>query len=72
VVDSFTKSSIPPFLRRRLKDRSKIDLNAFDLWGIAAIGDIFSWGGGLSLISLTFLVLSAAKCASASVDQDDW
>ena len=82
MVESFTDSSIPPFLRRRLRDRSKIDLNALDLWGIVAIGEIFSWGGGLSLISfhrisfvcptLTFSALSAAKCASASVDRDDW
>jgi hypothetical protein len=82
MVESFIDSSIPPFLRRRLKDRSKIDLNAFDLWGIAAIGEIFSWGGGLSLISshrtsfacptLSFSALSAAKCTSASVDLDDW
>ena len=50
-MESFTDSSIPPFLRRRLNDRSRIDLNALDLWGIAAIGEIFSWGGGLSLIS---------------------
>ena len=81
-VESFTDKSIPPFLRWRLRDRSKIDLNALDLWGIATIGEIFSWGGRLSLISshrisfacptLTLLAHSTAKCASALVYCDDW
>ena len=72
MVDSFPDLSILPFLRSRLKDRSRIDLN----------GEIFSWGGGSSLISsqstslacptLTFSALSVAKCASASGDRDDW
>jgi hypothetical protein len=39
-----TDSRKPPFLRQRRKDRSKIDQNALDLWGIAAIGEIFSLG----------------------------
>jgi hypothetical protein len=44
---SFTKGTVEPSLKCRLKERSRMDLNAFDLWGMAAIGDIFSLGGRL-------------------------
>jgi hypothetical protein len=55
-----------------------MERKAFDLCGIAAIGDIFSSFGGLSLMVSqstnlawfvrTFLSASAAKCAIASGD----
>ncbi len=60
------------------KERSRIDWNAFDLWGIAAIGDTFICGGGVFLMSshktifaclhFTFLSASCLKCSSASAD----
>ena len=47
-----TAANIPLFLSCEQKDRSKINLKAFDLsGGIAAMGDIFSCGGGLCLVS---------------------
>ncbi len=73
---------MPPDRKRRRKERSRIDRNTFDLWGIAAIGDTLSWEGGLSLMSsqrtsfawptLTFSALSSAKCARASGEREDW
>jgi hypothetical protein len=47
---SFTDSNLFPF-SSNLNDRSRIILNVRDLCGIAAIGDIFSFGGRLSLMS---------------------
>ena len=81
MVVSFTECKIPPFFKRRLKDRSKMERNPLNLCGIAAIGEIFSWLGGLCFIeshstifacpSLTFLIDSVAKCSSASSDNAD-
>ncbi len=77
-----TKLRIPPFFKHNRKDRSKIDWKSLDLWGITAIGDTFSCGGGLSLMSShsrivacptsTFALLSALKCAIASGEREDW
>jgi hypothetical protein len=47
---SFTDSNLFPF-SSNLNDRSRIIRNFRDLCGIAAIGDIFSFGGRLSLMS---------------------
>jgi hypothetical protein len=46
MVVFLTNSMNPPFLSQRQKDRSSMDQNAFDLCGIAAMGNIFSWGSG--------------------------
>ena len=51
IVVSLTATKTPPFFSRRQKERSKINLDALDLCGMAAIGDIFNCGGGLSLMS---------------------
>ncbi len=71
MVVLLTNLMILPFLSQRQKDRSSMDQNAFELYGIAAIGDIFNWGSGFSLMSpqknslawpaLTFLMLFLAK-----------
>jgi hypothetical protein len=65
----------PTFLRRSRKDRSRIERKSLDLCGIAAIGEIFSSLGGLSLMSShrtsracfmhTFSIASVLKCAIA-------
>jgi hypothetical protein len=80
-VVSFTATRMPPLASRNRNDRSRIDRKAFDLCGIAAIGDILSLCGGLSFIlSHTkrracfvqiFSVISSAKCASASGESAD-
>ena len=59
-----------------------MDRKPRDLCGMAAMGNIFSWLGGLSLIeshstirdwpALTFLMASAAKCSNASLERADW
>ncbi len=81
MVVSLTADKTPPFLRHKWKDKSKIDLKAFDLCGIAAIGEILFCGGGLSLILshairhaclvCSFSLISSAKCLSASGDLAD-
>ncbi len=78
---SLTDADIPPFVSQSWKERSSIERNAFDLCGMADIGDIFSCSGGLSLMSphstiraclvLTFSAASSAKCTSASGDNAD-
>ncbi len=50
VVVLFTASLKPPFFSRKRNERSRIDQKALDLCGIAAMGEIFSFAGGLSLI----------------------
>ncbi len=72
----FTDAQTLPFLRYRRRDESKIDQRSFELCRIAAIGNIFSSFGGLSLMEshctrrawffCTFSVALAAKCAIAS------
>ncbi len=62
--------------RHNVKERSKLDLNAFDLCGIAAIGKILTCDGGESFISshftrmacptATFAIASRQKCLFAS------
>jgi hypothetical protein len=82
-VVSLTAANTPPFFRRKRKERSKIDRNALDLWGMAAIGDILSCGGGLSLIASqgtrrawfvrSFSCISSVKCWIAlGVVADQW
>ncbi len=78
VVALFTAGSFVPSRKRRENNRLRIDLNAFDLCGIAAIGDTFICGGGLCLIMsqstivawpvATFARASFLKCSSASTD----
>jgi hypothetical protein len=51
VVVSFTAALTPLFSKRKRKDRSRIERYAFDLCGIAAMGESFSCGGGLSFMS---------------------
>ena len=78
VVESFTDGNVVPSRNRREKDRSRIDLKAFDLCGIAAIGETFICCGGLSLILshstiiacpvATFSRASSLKCSSASAN----
>jgi hypothetical protein len=68
---SFTASRNPLLWSLSQNDRSSMDQNAFDLCGIAAMGDIFSSGGGLSLMVthsithawfvLIFSLISSAK-----------
>ncbi len=41
VVESLTAGSFVPSCKHSKKDRLRIDLNALDLCGIAAIGDTF-------------------------------
>jgi hypothetical protein len=58
-----------------VKERSRMDQNAFNLWGMAAMGEIFSLGGWLSFMSsqrmahacpdANYSFASAAKCASS-------
>jgi hypothetical protein len=81
-VVSFTDRMVAPSSSRRLNERSKIKRKAFNLWGIAAIGDIFSSFGGFSLIesydtilacfNATFSLASVAKCLRALLLRDDW
>ena len=71
MVVSLTNNKIPPFLSRNPKDRSRMDRKPRDLCGMAVMGDIFSWLGGLSLMEshstiqdwpeLTFSMASVAK-----------
>ena len=42
---SFTEGTRSCGVNFNENDRSSIDLNAFDLWGIAAIGDTFIFVG---------------------------
>jgi hypothetical protein len=66
----------PPIFSRKRKERSKIDLKASVLCGMAGIGDIFSCGGDLSLMLSqgtrrawfvrSFSLISSAKCSIAS------
>ncbi len=75
-------SGNPPLQSLRQNDRSSMDKNAFNLCRIAAMGDIFSSGGGLSLMVshsitrawfvLIFSLISSAKCWIASGDKADW
>ena len=39
------------------KDRSSIILNCLDLWGMAAMGEIFRFAGGLCLMSSHLTIL---------------
>ncbi len=81
VVKLLTEGSLEPSESRSVKDRSKIERNAFDLWGMAAIGEILSCGGGLSLMSshlmstacpaATFAILLSRKCSIASGKSED-
>ena len=52
-----------------LKDRSRIILNCLDLWGMAAMGEIFRFDGGLCLMSshLTILQKPYLTLSRASV-----
>ncbi len=75
LVVSLTAERTPLIARRKQNDKSKMEQKAFDLCGIAAIGNIFISFGGLSLmvsqstnLACTFLSASAAKCAIASED----
>ena len=75
----FTEAWIPPFLRRRRKDKSRMDRKSLDLCGMAAIRDILSSFGGLSLMESystsracfvrTFSAALVLKCAIASGDR---
>ena len=49
-VVELTHGSTPPCFKRKLNDKSRINQNCFDLWGMAAIGEIFRFSGGLSLM----------------------
>ncbi len=81
-VVSLPDASTPPFFSLGRKDKSRIEQNAFDLCGIATIGEIFNSLGGLSLISShgtmrarlvrTFSAASSAKCEMASGMSADW
>ena len=74
-VAEFTDSINFPKCRRR-KDRSRMVLNARDLCGIIATGDIFSFSGRLLMISpylmtfaypfFTFSFVSSCSALSAS------
>ncbi len=78
LVVLLTAERTPLFARHKQNDKSKMEQKALDLCGIAAIGDIFSSFGGLSLMVsqstnlawfvCTFLSASAVKCAIASGD----
>jgi hypothetical protein len=82
MVVSFTDGMVMLSSSQRLNERSKIERKAFNLWGIAAIGDIFSSFGGFSLIeshdkilacfNATFSFASVVKCLRASSLRDDW
>ncbi len=73
---SFTASLNLPLFSRSRKERSRIDRYAFDLCGIAVMGEIISSVGGLLLILShsttraclvrTFSLISSAKCSIAS------
>jgi hypothetical protein len=80
-VVSFTASQNLPLRSLSQKDRSSIDQNAFDLCGIAAMGDIFSSGGVSLMVSylitrawsiLIFSLVSSAKYWIASLDGANW
>jgi hypothetical protein len=81
MVVLLTECKMPPFFKRRLKDRSKIERNPLNLCGIAAMGEILSWPGGLSFTesystilhwpAVIFLTASTAKWSSASSDSAD-
>ena len=78
----FTNRAMEPSFKHKLNERSRMDLNAFDLWGMAALGKIFSLGGRLPFISsqrtmqaganATFSFVLVAKCASALGLVADW
>jgi len=53
MVVELTDGTIPPCFSRRMNEKSRIEQNCFDFWGIAAIGEIFSSAGGLSLMEPT-------------------
>ena len=75
-VVSLTAAKTPPFFSRKQKERSKIDLKALDLCGLAEISEIFSCAGGFSFMSShwtrrawcvrSFSLISSAKCVKAS------
>jgi hypothetical protein len=79
VVESLMAGGFVPSCKRSKNNRSRLDLNAFDLCGIAAIGNTFICGGGSCLIVsqltivawpvATFLCASAWKCSSASTNR---
>ena len=46
---SFTEGARPFGVNFNENDRSSIDLNYFDLWGVAAIGETFIFVGKLLL-----------------------
>ncbi len=81
MVVFLTEESLELSERRRVKDRSKIEQNTFDLWGMAAIGEILYCGGGLSLMSshrtriacpaATFAILLSWKCLIAFGKSED-
>jgi hypothetical protein len=78
VVESFTDGRVVPSRSRSEKDRSNINRNAFNLYGIAVIGETLICVGWLSFISshstivacpmATFLAASCLKCLCASTD----
>ncbi len=80
-VAPLTDSRKPPYLRCSQKERSRIDQNALDLWGMAAMGEILSQMVGSSLMlshstsfacpAVTLATLSLAKCAMATGDNAD-
>ena len=78
-----TDACTPPLVRCSRKDKSRIDQYAFDVCGIAVMGEIFSSLGGLSLMEshtmsrawsiLTFSAASAVKCSNAPGDSaEQW
>ncbi len=81
VVELLTDGRVVPSRRRSTNDRSNINRYGFDLCGMAAIGETFICGGGLSFIVshstivacpiATFLAALCLKCSSASADSAD-
>ncbi len=81
VLELFMDGRVVPLHSRSKKDRSNIDRNAFNLCGIAAIGETFICIGGLLFIlshstivacpMATFLAASCLKCSSASTNSAD-
>jgi hypothetical protein len=49
-VVALTDGRIPPCCSHKWKYKSRIEQNCFDLWGTAALGEILSSCGGLSLM----------------------
>ncbi len=79
---AFTESRKPPCFNWKQKERSRMEQKAFDLCGIATMGDIFSCVGGLSFMlfhrtsfawpAFIFSTLSSAKWANALGERDNW